>query len=77
MGEGWHNNHHAFPRSARHGMSWKQPDPSAWAIWFFEKVGFVKDVVLISRKRIEARLRAEPDPTPDPVILPIPAEQRD
>ena len=58
-------------------MSWKQPDPSAWAIWFFEKVGFVKDVVLISRKRIEARLRAEPDPTPDPVILPIPAEQRD
>ena len=77
MGEGWHNNHHAFPRSARHGMSWKQPDPSAWAIWFFEKVGIVKDVVLISRKRIEARLRSEPDPTPDPVILPIPAEQRD
>ena len=77
MGEGWHNNHHAFPRSARHGMSWKQPDPSAWAIWFFEKVGIAKDVVLISRKRIEARLRSEPDPTPDPVILPIPAEQRD
>ena len=77
MGEGWHNNHHAFPRSARHGMSWKQPDPSAWAIWLMEKMGLIKDVVLISRKRIEARLRAEPDPTPDPVILPIPAEQRD
>ncbi|MFZ9874884.1 MAG: acyl-CoA desaturase, partial [Candidatus Methylacidiphilales bacterium] len=70
MGEGWHNNHHAFPRSARHGMSWKQPDPSAWAIWLMEKLGLIKDVVLISRKRIEARLRAEPDPTPDPVILP-------
>jgi stearoyl-CoA desaturase (delta-9 desaturase) len=77
MGEGWHNNHHAFPRSARHGMSWKQPDPSAWAIWIMEKLGLIKDVVLISRKRIEARLRSEPDPTPDPVILPIPAEQRD
>jgi stearoyl-CoA desaturase (delta-9 desaturase) len=77
MGEGWHNNHHAFPRSARHGMSWKQPDPSAWAIWLMEKLGLIKDVVLISRKRIEARLRSEPDPTPDPVILPIPAEQRD
>ena len=77
MGEGWHNNHHAFPRSARHGMNWKQPDPSAWAIWLMEKLGLIKDVVLISRKRIEARLRAEPDPTPDPVILPIPAEQRD
>ena len=77
MGEGWHNNHHAFPRSARHGMSWKQPDPSAWAIWIMEKLGLIKDVVLISRKRIEARLRSEPDPTPDPVILPLPAEQRD
>jgi stearoyl-CoA desaturase (delta-9 desaturase) len=77
MGEGWHNNHHAFPRSARHGMSWKQPDPSAWAIWIMEKLGLIKDVVLISRKRIEARLRSEPDPTPDPVILPVPAEQRD
>jgi stearoyl-CoA desaturase (delta-9 desaturase) len=77
MGEGWHNNHHAFPRSARHGMSWKQPDPSAWAIWLMEKLGLIKDVVLISRKRIEARLRSEPDPTPDPAILPIPAEQRD
>jgi stearoyl-CoA desaturase (delta-9 desaturase) len=77
MGEGWHNNHHAFPRSARHGMSWKQPDPSAWAIWLMEKLGLIKDVVLISRKRIEARLRSEPDPTPDPVILPVPAEQRD
>lgn len=77
MGEGWHNNHHAFPRSARHGMSWKQPDPSAWAIWIMEKLGLIGDVVLISRKRIEARLRSEPDPTPDPVILPIPAEQRD
>jgi hypothetical protein len=42
-----------------------------------EKLGLIKDVVLISRKRIEARLRSEPDPTPDPVILPIPAEQRD
>lgn len=77
MGEGWHNNHHAFPRSARHGLSWKQPDPSAWAIWLMEKLGLIKDVVLISRKRIEARLRSQPDPTPDPVILPIPAEQRD
>jgi len=30
MGEGWHNNHHAFPYSARHGLEWWQFDPS----WF-------------------------------------------
>lgn len=77
MGEGWHNNHHAFPRSARHGMHWTQPDSSAWIIWVMEKLGLVKDVVLISRKRIEARLRSEPDPEVESIILPIPAEQRD
>jgi stearoyl-CoA desaturase (delta-9 desaturase) len=26
LGEGWHNNHHAFPRSARHGFAWWQFD---------------------------------------------------
>jgi len=32
FGEGWHNNHHAFPAMAYHGMSWKQFDPTAVAI---------------------------------------------
>ncbi|MCX6936067.1 MAG: acyl-CoA desaturase [Verrucomicrobia bacterium] len=75
MGEGWHNNHHAFPRSARHGMHWTQPDFSAWLLWVLEKLGLVRDVVLISSHRIEARLRAEPDPQPESVILPILAEE--
>ena len=77
MGEGWHNNHHAFPRSARHGMHWTQPDSSAWLIWIFEKLGLVKDVVLISPTRIKARLASQPDPEPESIILPVPAEQRD
>lgn len=38
MGEGWHNNHHAFPTSARHGLRWYQVDVSWWVIrllaWF-------------------------------------------
>ena len=38
LGEGWHNNHHAFPRSARHGFRWWQIDVSYWVIlvlsWF-------------------------------------------
>jgi stearoyl-CoA desaturase (delta-9 desaturase) len=32
MGEGWHNNHHAFPTSARHGLRWWELDLSYWVI---------------------------------------------
>jgi hypothetical protein len=32
FGEGWHNNHHAFPSSARHGLAWWQYDLSWWII---------------------------------------------
>jgi hypothetical protein len=32
FGEAWHNNHHAFPTSARHGLGRRQVDPSAWLI---------------------------------------------
>jgi stearoyl-CoA desaturase (Delta-9 desaturase) len=32
LGEGWHNNHHAFPTSARHGLRWWQIDASYWII---------------------------------------------
>ncbi|MCI0639557.1 MAG: acyl-CoA desaturase [Gemmataceae bacterium] len=32
LGEGWHNNHHAFPTSARHGLRWWQVDISYWVI---------------------------------------------
>ncbi len=39
LGEGWHNNHHAFPYSARHGLRWWQPDASWCLIWIMERVG--------------------------------------
>jgi stearoyl-CoA desaturase (delta-9 desaturase) len=32
LGEGWHNNHHAFPRSARHGLRWWEIDMTYWGI---------------------------------------------
>ena len=32
FGESWHHNHHAFPRSATHGLKWYEIDPSAWVI---------------------------------------------
>jgi hypothetical protein len=58
-------------------MHWTQPDMSAWMIWLFEKLGLVRDVVLISPQRIKARMADQPDPEPESVILPVPAEQRD
>jgi stearoyl-CoA desaturase (Delta-9 desaturase) len=44
FGEGWHNNHHAFPRSALHGISWWQIDPSAYLILGLERLGLVWNV---------------------------------
>jgi fatty-acid desaturase len=44
-GEGWHNNHHAQPRSARHGHRWWEFDMSWWVISALEKMGLAKDVV--------------------------------
>jgi len=55
LGEGWHNNHHAFPRSAIHGMRWWQVDPSAYLIRIMEKLGWVYDVVRISPERLAKR----------------------
>jgi stearoyl-CoA desaturase (delta-9 desaturase) len=51
LGEAWHNNHHAFPTSARHGLRWWQLDPSLWLISFLERLGLVWDVVRVSPER--------------------------
>jgi sn-1 stearoyl-lipid 9-desaturase len=44
FGEGWHNNHHANPRSAKHGLTWFEFDVNWVQIKFLEKLGLVKDV---------------------------------
>jgi stearoyl-CoA desaturase (delta-9 desaturase) len=51
LGEAWHNNHHAFPTSARHGLGRFQLDPSAWLINALERCGLASDVVRISPDR--------------------------
>jgi stearoyl-CoA desaturase (delta-9 desaturase) len=51
MGEAWHNNHHAFPTSARHGLGRFQIDPSAAIINVLERLGLVWDVVRIAPER--------------------------
>ncbi|MBD2104157.1 acyl-CoA desaturase [Leptolyngbya sp. FACHB-261] len=45
-GEGWHNNHHAFPQSARHGLQWWEIDLTWMTIWLLQKVGLAKKVRL-------------------------------
>ena len=69
LGEGWHNNHHAFPRSAIHGMRWGQIDPSAYLIRIMEKLGWVYDVVRISPERL-AKRRVQGVSTTEGDVLP-------
>jgi fatty-acid desaturase len=44
FGEGWHNNHHAHPTSARHGLAWYEIDVSWWEIWFLQTIGLATSV---------------------------------
>jgi stearoyl-CoA desaturase (delta-9 desaturase) len=58
FGESWHNNHHAFPTSAMHGMRGWEVDPSALVIRALEKLGLVWDVVRIEPERQARKLRS-------------------
>ena len=51
LGESWHHNHHAFPRSAAHGLRRREIDISAMIITAMEKVGLAKKVVRIAPER--------------------------
>ena len=51
FGESWHNNHHAFPTSAFHGLRRWEVDPSAIVIWSLEKTGLIWDVVRVDPER--------------------------
>jgi stearoyl-CoA desaturase (delta-9 desaturase) len=62
FGEAWHNNHHAFPTSARHGLRRWQVDPSAMAIWLLERTGLAWDVVRISPERMARKAVAPAQP---------------
>ncbi|MFO1533956.1 MAG: fatty acid desaturase, partial [Thermoplasmatota archaeon] len=55
LGEGWHNNHHAFPKAAYHGMKWYQFDSNAYVIRALKRVGLVKNVWMPRREDMEAR----------------------
>ena len=57
MGEAWHNNHHAFPGSAVHGLGRRQIDISAGVIRLLEKAGLVWDVKRPTEERLARRAR--------------------
>ena len=47
FGEGWHNNHHAHPVSARHGLKWYEIDINWYGIWALKKLGLARHVYKI------------------------------
>jgi len=47
FGEGWHNNHHAHPVSARHGLAWYEVDFNWYGIWLLRKLGLARDVRVV------------------------------
>jgi stearoyl-CoA desaturase (delta-9 desaturase) len=56
-GEGWHNNHHAFQRSARHGLEWWEFDANWVAIRTLQSLGLVTDVQLLPKNAERFRIR--------------------
>jgi stearoyl-CoA desaturase (delta-9 desaturase) len=56
FGEAWHNNHHAFPTSAAHGLRRWELDPSALVIRALERLGLAWDVVRVPPDRQAAKL---------------------
>ncbi|HUR68955.1 MAG TPA: fatty acid desaturase [Candidatus Thermoplasmatota archaeon] len=55
LGEGWHNNHHAFPKAAYHGMKWYQFDLNALVIRLLAKMKLVTNVWMPSKEAMESR----------------------
>lgn len=55
LGEGWHNNHHAFPTSARHGLRWWEVDMSYCVIWCMSKLGLASEVRVPTRERLDSK----------------------
>ncbi len=68
MGECWHNNHHAFPGSAKLGLYEGEWDPGWWVLRLFERLGLARKIVLPEdlpqRRELVALIAAYPNPEP-------------
>ena len=58
FGEAWHNNHHAFEFSARHGLEWWQIDMTWWCVCVLKFLGLADKVKLPSEKQMD-RIRIQ------------------
>jgi stearoyl-CoA desaturase (delta-9 desaturase) len=58
FGEGWHNNHHAHPTSARHGLAWYEFDQSWLQIKLLKRLGIAKSIQVASVKSQSAEREA-------------------
>jgi stearoyl-CoA desaturase (delta-9 desaturase) len=61
FGEGWHNNHHAHPTSARHGLKWYEVDLNWYGIWALHKLGLAWDIKKVDLDEIERGVVAAPN----------------
>jgi len=66
FGEGWHNNHHAHPVSARHGLAWYEFDLNWYGIWLLKRLGLARHVY---------RVRLDALPELPPLVRPADALQ--
>ncbi|WP_165248188.1 acyl-CoA desaturase [Paludisphaera soli] len=87
-GEGWHNNHHAFQTSARHGLDWWEVDPTYWTIKLMQVFGLASEIKLPKVRKnadgtiVETDVRPAVPPTTaaapscPPAVAPAPREVR-
>ncbi len=61
-GEGWHNNHHAYPRMAPHGHKWWELDVTYTTIRLMKMVGLAWDIVDYKRKKLVNDYESESEP---------------
>jgi fatty-acid desaturase len=59
FGEGWHNNHHAYPRAARHGLRWYEIDFNWYGIKALQMLGLARSIRLITKQQIALASRQE------------------
>lgn len=57
FGEGWHNNHHAHPTSARHGLKWYEFDQNWITIQIFKKLGWAQNIKVYQNERVDVELK--------------------
>lgn len=64
FGEGWHNNHHAHPVSARHGLRWYEVDMNWYGIWALKKLGLARHVYRVQLSELRRREQQDLAPAP-------------